>query len=66
MKDKMKLTALLALAITALFCLASCGGPDAAEAGAKYTEEVAKAIIESGWKVAGSIVLGAFIVGLMS
>ncbi len=66
MKDKMKLAALSALAITALFCLCACGGPDAAEAGAKYTDEIAKAVIESGWKVAGSIIIGAFIVALLS
>lgn len=66
MKSKMKLAAVSALAITTLFCLCACGGPEAAEVAEKYTDEVARAVIESGWKVAGSIIIGAFIVGLLS
>lgn len=50
-------TAILIFLVLSLTCLVGCG--DGSEVMVKYTEETAKAIIESGWKIAGAIILGS-------
>ena len=65
MNNSMKLV--LVVAFISVLLLAGCsGGNEAAEAAAKYTDEVAQAIVEGSWKVAGAILLGFILNGLMS
>ncbi|MCK5604476.1 hypothetical protein KAR91_21480 [Candidatus Pacearchaeota archaeon] len=61
---------LIAVSLIIVLCvlfLSGCNNSaEMAEVSAKYTEETARAIIESGWKVAGSIIIGAIMVAVIS
>lgn len=58
---------ILTIMLTLLFTVACNGGePEATEVAAKYSNEIAQAIIEGSWKVAGAIVLGMLIHAIIS
>ena len=64
-KNTIKKVALLAIASTALLAVVGCGA-NYDEIAAKYTEQTALAIIDGSWKIAVSIIAGAFISGFLS
>ena len=68
-KDDLRLKTVFAVSLIIVLCVVFLSGCDSssemAEVSAKYSEETARAIIESGWKVSGSIIIGAIIVAVI-
>ena len=66
MKKETKIKVVVVLMFLVCLVLVGCGEPDAAEVAAKYEDEVARAIVEGSWKLAGAILLGLIIGGALA